>query len=227
MWAGSFVNVDQSSRASWYSCCVFGRESWIGWIVKRPSNICKVKAEERRDFFVFDGEITWISWKHKVEARGGKGSGASSSHDRGAISHPRGGRLVAWADVRRTVETTEEPWVGSFRFLFTTLRAPLVFESPIFTQITIKRNDKSILVETIGIRDKSWTRLPLLILRGEFRNLLSQLESEAVIFPLKLTCCLVDHWWATLAALIKYVLLLSFYATRLPFFIFIEMSQWY
>lgn len=210
MWAGSFVNVDQLSRASWYSCCVFGRESWIGWIVKRPSNICKVKAEETRDFFVFDGEITWISWKHKVEARGGKGSGASSSHDRGAISHPRGGRLVAWADVRRTVETTEEPWVGSFRFLF-----------------TIRRNDKSILVETIGIRDKSWTQLPLLILRGEFRNLLGQLESEAMIFPLKLTRCRVDHWWATLAASIKYVLHLSFYVTRLPFFIFIEMSEWY
>lgn len=210
MWAGSFVNVDQLSRASWYSCCVFGRESWIGWIVKRPSNICKVKAEETRDFFVFDGEITWISWKHKVEARGEKGSGASSSHDRGAISHPRGGRLVAWADVRRTVETTEEPWVGSFRFLF-----------------TIRRNDKSILVETIGIRDKSWTQLPLLILRGEFRNLLGQLESEAMIFPLKLTRCRVDHWWATLAASIKYVLHLSFYITRLPFFIFIEMSEWY
>ena len=57
----------------------------------------------------------------------------------------------------------EEPWKlrrnhGSDRFdffyLFTTARVS-VLGTPVFTQITIKRNDGSTLVETAGLSDKS------------------------------------------------------------------------
>lgn len=95
--------------------------------------------------------------KDRVNARGGKGCGEmeQGTGTIGPISHPRSGRLVAWAKTPRNRGST--PPIRSFRLLFMAVREAPASNTPIFIQITIKPCGEGTLTETIVLRDKSWT----------------------------------------------------------------------
>lgn len=68
---------------------------WIGSrIVKRRLDFANWKIGILGHVLSSDGGVELVRRRRK-ETGDGEGNGASSSHDRGAISHPLGGRLVA------------------------------------------------------------------------------------------------------------------------------------